>query len=293
MKNLVVALFFVLSCVVSAQYLTRWGYDPYAYLTPTHGVSEAIEARTPHKSNRMFGSLVNRFILENQDSRIENLEIEIQKLKACTCTVPTITMASKIPTSCRDLQLMGHTKNGLYSVMGSKQVETVYCDFAKPFGAQDFQVLIGSVGVKSVVTNFYVQKNTKFSRRNTPIPFEVETVNNGRAMDLASGKFTAPVKGTYFFTFAGHASFPSSFTRVEILSISFYRNGNKVGTAEVGEFHSDNNQLCPLNFQTSQNLQAGDQVWLQIETVSSGVELYDDSRHLTHFSGFLLEEDFS
>lgn len=75
------ALFFVLSCVVSAQYLTRWGYDPYAYLTPTQGVSEAIEARTPHKSNRMFGSLVNRFILENQDSRIENLEIEIQKLK--------------------------------------------------------------------------------------------------------------------------------------------------------------------------------------------------------------------
>lgn len=118
------ALFFVLSCVVSAQYLTRWGYDPYTYLTPTQGVSEAIEARTPHKSNRMFGSLVNRFIVQSPG------------FSACTCTVPTITMASKIPTSCRDLQLMGHTKNGLYSVMGSKQVETVYCDFAKPFGAQ-------------------------------------------------------------------------------------------------------------------------------------------------------------
>ena len=36
-----------------------------------------------------------------------------------------------IPKSCSDLWLFGHTLSGLYSVMGGKQVESVYCDFTK------------------------------------------------------------------------------------------------------------------------------------------------------------------
>ena len=38
---------------------------------------------------------------------------------------------SGIPSSCEDLDLIGHTLSGLYSVMGTEQVETVYCDFSK------------------------------------------------------------------------------------------------------------------------------------------------------------------
>jgi hypothetical protein len=34
-----------------------------------------------------------------------------------------------MPSSCKDLKLIGHTLNGLYSVMGNQSVETVYCDF--------------------------------------------------------------------------------------------------------------------------------------------------------------------
>lgn len=42
----------------------------------------------------------------------------------------------RIPTSCKDLHQIGHRKSGLYSVMGTNQVETVYCNFAKdPEGA--------------------------------------------------------------------------------------------------------------------------------------------------------------
>ncbi len=36
-----------------------------------------------------------------------------------------------IPKSCADLWRMGHTLSGLYSVMGTKQMESVYCDFTK------------------------------------------------------------------------------------------------------------------------------------------------------------------
>jgi hypothetical protein len=36
-----------------------------------------------------------------------------------------------IPTSCEDLWLVGHTLSGLYSVMGTSKMESVYCDFTK------------------------------------------------------------------------------------------------------------------------------------------------------------------
>ncbi len=43
----------------------------------------------------------------------------------------------KIPTSCSDLQKIGYKTNGLFSVMGNKSVETVYCNFhAKEKGTQ-------------------------------------------------------------------------------------------------------------------------------------------------------------
>ena len=36
-----------------------------------------------------------------------------------------------MPKSCTDLRRIGHSLSGLYSVMGEKQVESVYCDFTK------------------------------------------------------------------------------------------------------------------------------------------------------------------
>ena len=38
---------------------------------------------------------------------------------------------SGVPTSCSDLWKIGNTLSGIYSVMGSDYVETVYCDFTK------------------------------------------------------------------------------------------------------------------------------------------------------------------
>ena len=36
-----------------------------------------------------------------------------------------------MPTSCGDLWRIGHILSGLYSVMGPKMIENVYCDFTK------------------------------------------------------------------------------------------------------------------------------------------------------------------
>ncbi len=38
---------------------------------------------------------------------------------------------SKIPRSCADLKNLGHVSSGLFSVMGAKSVEMVFCDFCK------------------------------------------------------------------------------------------------------------------------------------------------------------------
>ena len=40
-------------------------------------------------------------------------------------------VVTAMPKSCEDLWIIGHNLNGLYSVMGSKMVESVYCNFSK------------------------------------------------------------------------------------------------------------------------------------------------------------------
>ena len=36
-----------------------------------------------------------------------------------------------LPTTCKDLWLIGHTLNGFYFVMGNATMESVYCDFTQ------------------------------------------------------------------------------------------------------------------------------------------------------------------
>jgi hypothetical protein len=36
-----------------------------------------------------------------------------------------------MPESCNDLHKIGHRKSGLFTVMGNKTVDNVYCDFTK------------------------------------------------------------------------------------------------------------------------------------------------------------------
>ena len=42
-----------------------------------------------------------------------------------------VSVSAGMPKSCSDLWKIGHTLSGIYSVMGSDNVETVYCDFTR------------------------------------------------------------------------------------------------------------------------------------------------------------------
>lgn len=40
-------------------------------------------------------------------------------------------ITSKIPRSCADIKTNGHTSSGIYSIIGAKSMESVFCDFCK------------------------------------------------------------------------------------------------------------------------------------------------------------------
>jgi hypothetical protein len=105
-----------------------------------------------------------------------------------------------------------------------------------------------------VPVHFYVQRSKLFTTTNTPIPFDLEVVNDEKnAMDLAAGIFTAPRMGIYLF---------------------------------VEEANTIANQNDQLTLQSTLNLEKGDQVWVVIDPMSSWVSLFDSCAHYNQFYRF-------
>ena len=152
-----------------------------------------------------------------------------------------------------------------------------------------FQTWIGQVDVKSSSVNFYVQRSSDYSTINTPISFDVVRLNVGGAMNTATGKFTAPRNGIYSFSFTGLGQLAASSSRV-VLDVAMYLNGNIIGRGVADETGTAD-QYETTSFQSTLNLQKGDQIWLEIWQLSSG--MYLRGQDSTHFSGYLLEENLS
>ncbi len=158
----------------------------------------------------------------------------------------------------------------------------------------DKQKWIGYVDVKSAPVHFYVQRNSSFNITETPIPFDLALVNEGNAMDLTSGKFTAPRPGIYFFSFAGVAHLKSS-SSVNFRS-SLFLNRNVIGSSGVAENNTPVFQYSSLTLQSTLNLKKDDQLWVEYNSGTSiGIwYLFDTSNdHLTHFTGFMLDEEIA
>ncbi len=217
----------------------------------------------------------------------------------------------QMPTSCWDLEQMGHKLSGFFSVKGSKKMEMIYCNFlanqngttcfnfiwycsSKSFLLTDKQKWIGYADVKSAPVYFYVQRSSRFNTTETPIPFELARVNEGNAMDLTTGIFTAPQPGIYFFSFTGVGRLYSSSSYAWFDS-SLFLNGNLIGSSYVRENNTPVNQSSPVTLQMTLNLKTGDQVWVQIfySGTSSYILVFGSNSRYTHFTGFMLEEEIA
>jgi hypothetical protein len=152
-----------------------------------------------------------------------------------------------------------------------------------------------------------VQRSQRFSKVNVSIPFNTALVNIGNAINLTTGIFTAPRAGSYFFAFSGLAEFPK-FSGLLYIGVDLYLNGHLTGRTFIEDVNTVAGQYSPLSFQTTLKLKQGDEIWLQIDTVSPLIEpqiprqlpsvvksvlLFDDFRHFTHFTGWMLDEDVS
>ncbi len=101
-------------------------------------------------------------------------------------------------------------------------------------------------------------------------------------MDLASGIFTAPRPGTYFFSFSGISDWSGA-----NLQIGLHINGGF-----IGEGYSLS-ELDTLAFQSTLRLDAGDKVSVQIRYGEGGLHEPSTGSRYTHFTGWLLEEHLS
>lgn len=145
-----------------------------------------------------------------------------------------------------------------------------------------FEKQIGVISVKSPPIHFFVQRNSPFNLAKRVIKYESELLNEGRAINITTGVFRAPVTGVYYFSFRGFQ------TGATLLSPVFaYLRVNRVIKATSTSIFGG----ITLSIECTLKLKRGDQV----DTMKGPYGIFEDNKkeHLTHFSGFLLEEDIS
>lgn len=145
---------------------------------------------------------------------------------------------------------------------------------------------LGYVDIKTKSVSFYVQKNTYIYGREQRIPFEVVRLNIGNAFDLTSGVFTAPVSGTYFFSFSAIK------LQKKDLYVHLRVNGVQVSVAYATSAFTEY-EYIPTGVQSILKLEAGSRVdvWLYKGGIHDNHS--KDEGPKTHFVGWLLEEDLS
>ncbi|KAI9563565.1 hypothetical protein GHT06_011029 [Daphnia sinensis] len=268
---------------------------------------EAEQKAKDQQNSKFRESLVNKInelegkvaILESQLHQQDQQTAAISSINAIPIDVNDTKHQSRfineMPSSCRDLKVIGHTLNGLYSIIGLQAVETVYCNFNKQLDDPDLENWIGYQDLKTRSTYFHVQKTEKFSTVDIPIPFERLLLNKGGAMNLETGIFTAPVTGTYFFSFNGVVQFElTSAGELSEFAVRLYRNNQEVGRSQINEVNAitNINYLMPITLQSTLKLKAADKVWVQVNRGPVYGYLFDYAdTYSTNFNGWLLEEE--
>ncbi len=114
------------------------------------------------------------------------------------------------------------------------------------------------------------------------VDFQVERLNEGGAMDLTTGVFTAPISGIYSFSFSAN----KGKDRYAGAEVHLYHNGQLIGTA-----YGAPGDRQALTMQSILELKSGDRIYL---VKGSGDEIYAstaviNTKLTTHFTGWLMD----
>ena len=116
----------------------------------------------------------------------------------------------------------------------------------------------------------------------TTIPFEVERLNIGGAMNLTTGVFTVPVSGVYHFSFTTRSNSDRPSPEVNDTNRIVLRVNNVEVAISLAP-----SRLYNMPIIATLKLNAGDRV----DTVLISGSVFDNGNHYTQFSGILLERD--
>jgi C1q-related factor len=141
------------------------------------------------------------------------------------------------------------------------------------------ETAVGVVDVKSSPVYFHVQRNSSYTLDGTTIPFETERLNVGGGMNIASGIFTVPKSGIYFFSFSGINLSPAS-----SLAVDLYHNSNLITPAIM---HTNTDGWFTVSLSSMLSLKSGDQISLRLIRG----QLWDNQFCYTNFNGMLLQEE--
>lgn len=142
---------------------------------------------------------------------------------------------------------------------------------------------MGYVDVKTSPVYFYVQRDSSYySSGGSAIPWTKSKLNVGNAMNLGTGVFTVPRDGIYHFAFSG-----MKYASTQELFVYLRVNGNNIGLAEAAQ--SSVVLYETFSIHSTLQLNKGDNVDLWF--IGGHASLYDKSTSITHFTGWLVEEN--
>uniref|UniRef100_A0A3Q3J9A3 C1q domain-containing protein n=1 Tax=Monopterus albus TaxID=43700 RepID=A0A3Q3J9A3_MONAL len=153
-----------------------------------------------------------------------------------------------------------------------------------PIGPKGNEGIIGMTGPPGpcspvIQSAFFAKLNYSFPIEDFPIPFQIVITNEQGHFNPFNGIYTAPINGTYTFTFdLAVAQRP--------LKVGLFLNLYPVVKVTVGINQATASQTVILH------LAAGDQVWLQVKNaVTNGI--FTDSESSSTFSGLQWELNLS
>ena len=119
-------------------------------------------------------------------------------------------------SSCAAMKMSGHYQNKIYTIKSPNDnwPRLAKCDMSKTPGYEDNEAMESLIGFLNHSPKPVQPQEHLFSAYSTSgsinegsyIHFDDFYVNNGNSFDLATGTFTSPIKGHYYFSFSGNCS---------------------------------------------------------------------------------------